>query len=212
MAAQAAHVLPQNPIREMRVMACVPNLVLIGDSIRMGYRDEVGRILDGVSRVQSPKQHGGNSRNLLAHLDEWTQPHAPAVVHINCGLHDLRRELNSPLHAVEPQEYGDNVRTILTRLLDGGWMRVVWATTTPVNEGWHHATKGFDRFEADVAQYNELATAVAADLGVAVNDLNAVVTSAGRDALLLDDGVHFKPEGSALLGAAVARFVEPFLD
>ena len=33
----------------------------------------------------------------------------------------------------------------------------------------------------------------------------------GRDTLLMPDGVHFKPEGSELLGKAVAAFIRPYL-
>ena len=84
---------------------------------------------------------------------------------------------------------------------------VVWASTTPVNQEWHHKNKQFDRFETDVAAYNTVAADIARELGIIINDLFAAVTCAGRDDLLLPDGVHFKPEGYALLGKRVAASI-----
>ena len=83
--------------------------------------------------------------------------------------------------------------------------------TTPVNEIWHHERKGFDRLEADVAAYNAVALKVADDFAIPVNDLFGIITGAGRDSCLTPDGVHFTPEGCALLGKAVAEFVKPRL-
>jgi lysophospholipase L1-like esterase len=88
---------------------------------------------------------------------------------------------------------------------------LIWASTTPVNEEWHHRRKAFDRFQADVLAYNRQAAQVAAAVGVAVNDLYAVVTNAGRDGHLAKDGVHFTPSGYALLGRAVAGAIRSVL-
>ncbi|MDA0748945.1 MAG: hypothetical protein O2954_20700, partial [bacterium] len=85
--------------------------------------------------------------------------------------------------------------------------RILWANTTPVNEAWHHERKGFDRFEADVDAYNREAAAVCSQLEIPVHDLYDVVLKDGRDKLLQEDGVHFKADGCALLGKAVARAI-----
>ena len=47
----------------------------------------------------------------------------------------------------------------------------------------------------------------ATDLGVAVNDLFSVVGECGAGNLLAKDGVHFTPEGSEILGSAVAAAI-----
>ena len=124
-------------------------------------------------------------------------------------------EMNPQILALSQQElvkdYEANVRTILQRLLAGEHGKVIWATTTPVNEQWHHAKKDFDRFEADVAEYNAAAKRVTDELGVTVNDLNTVITKAGADKCLKEDGVHFSEAACELLGKTVADFVRPFL-
>ena len=114
-------------------MANLPLIVLIGDSIRMGYQDHVASQLAGRAEVWSPEENGGDSRNVLAHLDDWVFSRQPGLVHVNCGLHDLKRAFGAESE-VPLAEYERNVRQILQRLqreLDGG---VVWATTTPVDE------------------------------------------------------------------------------
>src|SRR4051812_1545412 len=48
-----------------------PRVVLIGDSIRLGYAPAVAARLTGKAVVISPPENGGDSINVLAHLDEW---------------------------------------------------------------------------------------------------------------------------------------------
>jgi len=52
-------------------------VVLIGDSIRMGYERTVGEELSGVAEVLSPKENVRNSRTVLAHIEEWALVHDP---------------------------------------------------------------------------------------------------------------------------------------
>lgn len=181
----------------------LPLVVLIGDSIRGGYEPYVRQLLKNEMEVWGPKQNGGNSRNVLSHLEEWAIERQPALVHINCGLHDLRREFNESENAVPLSEYSQNVRAILERI-QSAQIPVIWATTTPVNEKWHHENKEFDRFEADVQRYNEAALAVVNELGIPVDDLFSVVQPE-RDNYLLPDGVHFTEEASSVLADAVAQ-------
>ena len=136
-------------------------IVLVGDSIRMGYEETVCAQLEGWADVWGPEQNGGTSENVLAHLDEWVITRPPDVLHINCGLHDLKKEFGQDVAAVPLNAYTDNLRTIMTRVKAETDAIVVWALTTPVNQEWHHKNKGFDRFEADVAAYNAAAAEIA---------------------------------------------------
>ena len=179
-------------------------IVLIGDSIRMGYQETVRQRLAGRAEVWAPEENGGTSENLLARLDEWALSRPADVIHVNAGLHDLRKEFGCEDSAVPLPRYRENVRTLLTRLQEKTDANVVWALTTPVNQDWHRANKPFDRFEADVAAYNAAALDVARSMNIPVNDLFSAVDSVGRDTLLLPDGVHYKPEGYTLLGGIVA--------
>jgi len=182
-------------------------IVLIGDSIRMGYQEEVSQQLAEWATVWGPEENGGTSQNVLAHLDQWALSRPADVVHVNCGLHDIRREHHRDGPTVPLHVYAQNVRSILTRLKAETEAAVVWASTTPVNQEWHNRIKPFDRFARDVETYNAAASEICLELGVPINDLCALVDSTGRDSLLLQDGVHFKPEGYALLGESVAECI-----
>ena len=142
-------------------MANTPLVVLIGDSIRMGYQDHVASQLEGRTEVWVPKENGGDSRNVLAHLDQWIFSRQPDpgtrqlwVARFEAGLWCGIRSSLGRIRGQTCARYckGCNAR------LDGA---VVWATTTPVDENWHHQNKGFDRLEADVEAYNAAARAVA---------------------------------------------------
>jgi lysophospholipase L1-like esterase len=148
---------------------------------------------------------------VLANLDTWVISRQPDIVHINCGLHDIRRAYDSDARAIPLDAYTSNVRQILTRIQQKTEATVIWAATTPVNYERHHEVKGFDRFESDVDAYNAAAAAIASALAIPINDLFSVIMNAGRDALLTPDGVHFWGPGYDLLGKAVADCIQQYL-
>ncbi len=169
----------------------------------MGYEETVRRELSDWARVWGPEQNGGTSENILTHLNAWAITRTPDILHVNCGLHDLKKDLGKGAPAVALDRYADTVRSILSRLTSETGATIIWALTTPVNQNWHHKNKPFDRFETDVIIYNDVARNIAREMGIIVNDLFSVIISAGRDSLLLPDGVHFKPEGYILSSARV---------
>lgn len=182
-------------------------VILIGDSIRMGYQQTVREQLASLAEVGWPEMNGFDSRNVLARLDEWARLQQADVVHINAGLHDIKRDRQAGTYQVPLEEYARNVEQILGRLRDGSPAKVIWATITPVNHTWHRARKPFDRYEADVAAYNAKALEICCSLGIAVNDLCAVMAAAGPDSYICPDGVHFTEAGYELLGREVAKVI-----
>ena len=182
-------------------------IVLIGDSIRMGYQDEVRQQLAEYANVWAPTQNGGDSANVLAHVDEWVVDRRPDLVHINCGLHDIKRDHAGENLQTEPEAYRRNVEAILSRLSAVDGLQTVWAQTTPVIEERHRTVKGFVRLNSDIRRCNQVAAELCQAHGVPVNDLHAVVMDAGREALLSPDGVHYTHAGYHLLAHAAADFI-----
>ena len=182
-------------------------VVLIGDSIRMGYQETVCKELADIAEVSTEEENGGTSTNILKHLDEWIISKTPDLIHINCGLHDLRKDFGTTAPRTPLTQYINNVHTILTRLQTETDATIIWVQTTPVNEELHHKNKGFDRFEADVDIYNAAAAEIANKLKISINDMFSVVQTIGRDNILFDDGVHFTPEGYILMGKKVAECI-----
>jgi len=187
------------------------SIVLIGDSIRIGYQDTVKRELAGRADVWGPEENGGTSRNVLMHLSDWVIARSPDIVHLNCGLHDLRREPGSSGTFVPVEEYGKNLRNIFRTVRDSLDTVLIFALTTPVNQEDHHTNKPFDRFETDVNLFNRKALEVSQEYGIPVNNLFNVIEGKGTESCLMPDGVHFTDEGYSLLGRAVADFLSGYL-
>jgi lysophospholipase L1-like esterase len=187
-------------------------VILIGDSIRMGYQDTVRQALADVAEVWGPEENGGHTANLLTHLHHWVLHREADVLHINAGLHDLKTIVYGEQESVIPlAHYRDNVETLLRTVRTHTNMRIIWAATTPINEAnanaAHAKGREFSRHEAKVTAYNMAAAEVAMELDVPVNDLYGLVMAGGRDTLLRNDGVHFTDDGCRVLGEAVARAI-----
>ena len=190
------------------------SVVLIGDSIRLSYQPTVQQALADCADVWGPEENGGHSVNVLIQLPYWIlnrQP-TPDIIHINAGLHDLKTVYYGGRENVVPLEhYRANVATILRTIRGRTNARVIWATTTPVNDVRCHIPHAqwnyFDRYDADVIAYSAAARDVCRQLNVPVNDLHALVVAAGADRLLTEDGVHFNDAGQAQLGATVASAI-----
>lgn len=182
-------------------------VVLIGDSLRLHYQPFVAKALAGEVDVWGPAENCGSSREIRERLQDWVLAREPDVLHLNCGLHDLRHDPDSPTPAVSPEEYGANIEHILTVVAARLRTRVIWATITPINQVWHESNRASRRYEADVVAYNAVARAVVERFGAEINDLYAAVTDAGTNALLKHDGVHFTDEGYRFLGHQVTGAV-----
>ena len=184
----------------------LPKVVLVGDSIRMGYGPLVAKLLDGRAIVVSPTPNGEDSGNVLRHLDEWVIKERPEVVHINAGLHDLK--VTDKTYQVPLFTYESNLKTILGRIQKETTAKVVFATTTPILDNLHAQRKvGFDRFEADVQRYNSAAVSIMKQAGVPVNDLHKRVEGGGMEKLMSGDGTHYTDEGYEVLAAAVTQSI-----
>jgi dienelactone hydrolase len=197
-----------------------PRVLLMGDSIRLGYAPLVTKKLEGRAEVFSFPENGGDTTATLKQLDAWQKdgkapfhmpPNSeslpPLIVHFNCGLHDLKFGKKTQKHQVPIDEYEKNLRDIV-RKLKQITPHVVFATTTPILDDRHATRKAdFDRFDRDVKAYNDRAVKVMLELRVAVDDLNRIVQDGDPAKMLGKDGTHYTPEGSERLADAVADCV-----
>jgi len=184
----------------------LPKVLLLGDSIRIGYAPHVAKKLEGVTEIVQFKENGGDTANMLKNLDTWLEG-KPVVVHINCGLHDLKFGKKTNAFQVPGDDYEKNLKAIIARIKQVT-PHVIFATTTPIIDDRHAARKAdFDRFDKDVKAYNERAVKVMLELGVPVDDLNRIVQDGGPAELLGKDGTHYTPIGSERLADAVADCV-----
>jgi lysophospholipase L1-like esterase/dienelactone hydrolase len=186
----------------------LPKVVLIGDSIRLGYAPLVAQRLAGKAVVISPAANGGDSANVLKNLDDWLVREKPALVHLNCGLHDLKLSKKTNQHQVELAQYESNLKQIVARIQKETSAVLVFANTTPILDERHAQRRAdFDRTEADVRRYNAVAERALRDAGIPIHDLHGIVEQAGPEKLLGTDGTHYTSAGYDRLAEAVADCV-----
>jgi acyl-CoA thioesterase-1 len=182
----------------------LPKVLLIGDSISIGYTPPVRALLKGKANVHRIPANGGPTSNGIKHIDQWLGKEKWAVIHLNFGLHDLKI-MPDGKHQVSAEDYEKNLRTIVDKCQQTG-AKVILATTTPVPDGKLNPPRNF----GDVADYNAIATKVANEKHVQIDDLNAAVTPQIQD-LQKPHDVHYKPAGYKVLAEAVAKTIEAAL-
>jgi acyl-CoA thioesterase-1 len=185
----------------------LPRVLLVGDSISMGYTLPVRELLKGKANVHRPPANCGPTTRGLAHLDAWLGEQPWDVIHVNFGLHDLKY-VNDRGARVDPgvgrlqvpiEAYRKNLEKIVGRLKKTRAARI-WATTTPVPAGAHGRVPG------DAARYNAVAAEVMKAHGIAVNDLYGFAKPR-LETIQRPKDVHFTPEGSKALAEQVAAHV-----
>jgi acyl-CoA thioesterase-1 len=186
----------------------LPRVLLIGDSISMGYTLPTRALLKGKANVHRIPQNGGSTKDGIAKIEGWLGDGKWDVIHFNWGLHDLKHWKDGKLDPAGPQvstldEYEKNLRELVKRMKATG-AKLIWATTTPVPEGSGGRDAGAEQ------KYNEVAARVMKDLGVPTDDLHALCVPKLAD-WQLPANVHFKPEGYAGLAAKVAADIEAAL-
>ena len=182
----------------------LPRVLLIGDSISMGYTIPVRRLLQGKASVHRIPENGGPTTNGLAKLPKWLGDGKWDVIHFNWGLHDLKL-MTGGKHQVSVEAYENNLRELVRRLKGTG-AKLIWASTTPVPEGKLNPP----RANADVLAYNAIARKIMEENQIATDDLYRFVLPQ-LSKIQRPENVHFTSEGSDALAQQVATSIESAL-
>ena len=196
---------PDASLANVEDVAGLPRVLIIGDSISMGYTVPVRELLNGKANVHRPATNCSSTGNGIAHLKEWLGDQKWDVIHFNFGLHDAKLPPEGVRHA-PPDVYEKNLRELMKQMQATG-AKLIFATTTPVpNGGIISPTRRF----GSVEQYNAVALKVMKETGVAIDDLNTLITP-HLAKLQNPNDVHYSKEGSALLAKQVAAEIEKAL-
>jgi lysophospholipase L1-like esterase len=193
----------------------LPNVLLLGDSISIGYTKQVRQILQGQVNVVRPKANCGDTRAGLTNLTAWLGKTHWDVIHFNWGLHDLcyrhpeakvygNRDKQRGTISVPLDQYEKNLETLVKQLKSTG-ATLIWASTTKVPEG------EAGRFVGDEVKYNTAAARVMAKNGVAIDDLYALSETFPPNWSVAPGDVHFNSHGSDALAGQVAEAIEKAL-
>jgi len=190
--------------------ASPPKVLIIGDSISIGYTKPLADILADKATVVHNPGNAQHSAYGLANLDKWLGSTQWDVIHFNHGLHDLKyvdeqgKNTSSKQtgHIQIPvQQYEKNMAAIVARLKKTG-AKLIFATTTPYPD----RPAGPLREAGQAEKYNQAALRVMAKHNIPVNDLHAFALPRLKQ-LQKPRNVHFKPEGSRALAQEVASHI-----
>ncbi len=194
--------LEREAFREITDQPGLPRVLLIGDSISIGYTLPVRNALSGKANVHRIPTNGADTRTGLANLDKWLGDAKWDVIHFNWGLHDLKINPDGVTHQVPIEEYKSNLRKLVARMQATG-AKLIWATTTPVPLAGNLQPP---RRAADVPLYNGAARRVMEQAGIAVDDLYGVVLPRESE-IQRPANVHFTEAGYDVLAGQVAASI-----
>ncbi len=186
----------------------MPKVLLIGDSLRMGYQRRVRELLGDAAVVEAPEENCGHSMWIRERLDEWAIEPDPDLIHFNAGIWDLGWMPGETVPRFTVAAYARNLKLIVERLQRETRAELIFATTTPVLRPLRSDVPN-ERCEVApiVARYNAAARKVMDAHDVPVNDLYGAVMQAGVTDCLSADKIHMSPEGSEVLARAVAEAI-----
>lgn len=188
----------------------LPRVLIIGDSISIGYTLPVREMLKGVANVHRPPVNCASTKHGINGIEDWVGNKKWDVIHFNWGLHDLKYmgpngenladpQLNSSSQQVPIDEYVKNLQRLVLYLKKTK-AELIWRNTTPVPIG----AKG--RVVGDSKKYNDAAQEIMSHYSIETNDLYQFAKDnwdkVGRKA-----DVHFTPEGSKELAKLVAKSI-----
>ncbi len=188
----------------------LPKVLILGDSISIGYTPYVAEILANEAQITRPNENCQGTTNGILKVDQWLGDTHWDIIHFNFGLHDLKhvdpvthKNSNKP---EDPQQadiktYRKNMEVITKKLKRTG-AKLIFATTTPFPNEILNPLRNADQ----VPKYNAAALKIMRKNRVAIDDLHGFILNK-MDSLQIPNNVHFTKNGSLALAQQVAESI-----
>jgi acyl-CoA thioesterase-1 len=205
----------------------LPNVLILGDSISIGYTPFVKELLARKANVSRPALENGEPENCegttkgVQNIERWlinsgagNSIHQWDIIHFNFGLHDIKHvdpvtgeNSNDPKHPkqAELNQYRKNLEIIVEKLKDTG-ATLIFATTTPYPD----KVGGTLRDPGMPAKYNKAAVKIMNRNGIMIDDLYTFMLPRMSE-LQLPENVHFTPDGYQALARKVAERINEII-
>jgi acyl-CoA thioesterase-1 len=194
---------PMAPIEEIRNL---PNVLVIGDSISIGYTLPTRALLKGKVNLHRIPTNGGPTTKGIAEIEKWLGKKKWDLIHFNWGLHDLKYMGKDGTNLVPKEKggvvqvplsnYEKNLEKLVIRMKKSA-KQLVWRNTTPIPPG----SKA--RYVGDSIKYNEAAARVMKKHAIPTLDLFTPSKKNMQDWMRKAD-VHYHAHGSQALAELVA--------
>ena len=192
-----------NPIDD----PALPRVLIIGDSISIGYTAGVRKLLSGKANVHRVKGNCRYSAFGVQHIDTWIGEGDWDVIHFNFGLWDWYGW--SQEQKATPESYAANLDQIVTKL-KATKAKLIFGVTTPPCVGPETKVKIIVT-EARAKEFNDAALGVMKKHGVAINDLYAPIAGKRAQYQQGANNVHYNNAGKSLQAKQVAQAIEAAL-
>ena len=187
------------------------NLLIIGDSIRVGYDKSVKKTLENMANVIFPEENCRFASYVLRYFHEYLgeiKGEDIDVIHWNAGLWDSLRLFEEEPHT-PVDVYAYYIERICIRIKKiCPNAKVIFATSTSVLS--EKMDINFKRYNEEIEKYNEAAINVVKRYGFKINDLYALSQALPEEAH--SDAVHYyTPMGTEAFTNQVLSVVAPEL-
>ncbi len=186
-------------------------ILLIGDSIRMGYDTYTKMAFENSAEVYFPGDNCRFTGYIIRHLYDWKNELGLNddidLVHWNAGLWDDLVMLDGK-HHTSLEVYKENIGRIcnIIKILFPK-AKMIFATSTPVQEELFTVCK---RYNKDTESYNAAAIEIVKKYGGETNDLYTLMNNAPVE--YHSDFVHYyTKEGTRLITNQVVNCIEKVL-
>ncbi len=165
-------------------------ILLVGDSIRMGYDKSVKETLNGIAEVYFPQENCRFASYVLRYISEYSELSPDGqfdIIHWNAGLWDCLRLFEEDPHTpIDVYAYYiDRICIRIKKLYPNA--KVIFATSTSVLS--EKMSKNFKRYNEEIEEYNKVAVDIVKKYGFEINDLYSVSTTLPESAH--SDTVHY---------------------
>src|SRR5262249_38839904 len=122
----------------------IPRVLILGDSISMGYTEPVRKLLQGTATVVRPKENCQHTAYGLTRIKSWLGDEKWDVIHFNWGIWDTHMlSEKGVLISNEakfdgfmrirhtPEKYRENLVRLVDAMEKTG-AKLIWASTTPI--------------------------------------------------------------------------------
>ena len=180
-------------------------VMLIGDSIRLGYQAKVTALLAGEATITGPEENCRFSAYTLFKLSAWVPDDDFDVIQWNNGQWDTCYMPDGKIHTLlaDYLELQERIATILLKKTK----RLIFATTTPAWPEQFTRALHNPRRNEDISAYNSAAGAQLGRFGVEINDLYSPIV-ADIKRYISGDMVHLTEAGTDLCARRIATLIQ----
>lgn len=197
-------------------------VLLLGDSICLGYGQKVKEMLSDIAEVKTTKENAQWTKYTYWNFELWAGEEHYDVIHWNNGIWDLHL-IDNDEHFCSLEEYvrdNERLKLLISKYAD----TMIWATSTPAgkvldqrkalnalantNRAFKERflTSGQKDWNRSIRVYNDAAIQLYQSLGVEIDDLHGVLSEHLED-YLSPDGIHPNAKGYDALASHVADVI-----